>query len=32
LSGTETSKQYGGYLEGAVISGLEAAKQIINSK
>jgi len=32
FSGTETSKHYGGYLEGAVISGLEAARQIINSK
>ena len=31
FSGTETAKQYGGYLEGAVISGLAAAKQILNT-
>ncbi len=32
FSGTETAKQHGGYLEGAVISGLTAAKQILNTK
>ena len=30
FSGTETSKHHGGYLEGAIISGLNAAKQILN--
>ena len=29
FSGTETSKQHGGYLEGAVITGLTAAKKIL---
>lgn len=32
FSGTETAKQYGGYLEGAVLSGLTAAKGILNTK
>ena len=32
FSGTETAKQHGGYLEGAVISGLTAAKEILNTK
>ena len=32
FSGTETAKQHGGYLEGAVISGLKAAKAILNTK
>ncbi len=32
FSGTETAKQHGGYLEGAVISGLTAAKAILNTK
>lgn len=31
FSGTETSKKHGGYLEGAIISGLTAAKQILNT-
>ncbi|MEM9077531.1 MAG: FAD-dependent oxidoreductase [Bacteroidota bacterium] len=30
FSGTETSPIHGGYLDGAVFSGLKAAKQIIN--
>lgn len=30
FSGTETSSQHGGYLEGAVISGLNAANKILN--
>ena len=32
FSGTETAKQYGGYLEGAVVSGLTAAQGILNTK
>jgi monoamine oxidase len=31
FSGTETAKQFGGYLEGAVISGLTTAKHILNT-
>lgn len=31
FSGTETAKQHGGYMEGAVISGLTAAKQILKT-
>jgi len=30
FSGTETSSQYGGYMEGAVISGIHAAEKISN--
>jgi len=29
FSGTETASQYGGYMEGAVISGLNAAKKVL---
>ena len=32
FAGTETSPQYGGYMEGAVQSGLTAAKNILNKK
>ena len=32
LSGTETSSHFGGYMEGAVFSGLTAAKNILNGK
>ena len=30
FSGAETSKVNGGYMEGAILSGLEAAKKVIN--
>lgn len=30
FSGTETSPQHGGYLDGAVFSGLKAAKKLLN--
>lgn len=32
FAGTETSSHYGGYMEGAVQSGLTAAKNILNKK
>ncbi|WP_298534630.1 FAD-dependent oxidoreductase [uncultured Algibacter sp.] len=31
FSGTETSPVYGGYLEGAIYSGIRAAKYVVNS-
>jgi monoamine oxidase len=32
LAGTETSSRFGGYMEGAVYSGLTAARNILNKK